>query len=117
MTLNEYLNHHYPELVAAKQNAAFGKLLGVKRQSVERWRKFQQSPSLETAYQIWQISGREVDPISFLSQAKRRDLMKQLGTKSISLRTKADVCAPPRVGGTGVRSPGPVSGPGPRRPI
>ena len=75
MTLDDYLNTTYPDLAAWRQNETFGSVVGCKRQSVERWRKFQQSPSLEMAYRIYKMSKHAVLPFDLLNQAQKKEAM------------------------------------------
>lgn len=75
MTLDEYLDKTYPNLPAWKQNEAFGNAVGCKRQSVERWRKFQQSPSLEMSYRIYKMSKDAVLPFDLLNQTQKKEAL------------------------------------------
>jgi DNA-binding XRE family transcriptional regulator len=75
VTLDAYLDRTYPHLAKAKQNEAFGQVVGCARQSIERWRKFQLTPSLETAYRIYHLSGRQVEPFDLLGRKQKREAM------------------------------------------
>jgi hypothetical protein len=74
MTLDEYLNQTYHK-TAAKQNETFGKVIGCERQSVERIRKFQRLPGLDTAYRIYRVTRGEVEPFDLLSRAQKLKAM------------------------------------------
>jgi hypothetical protein len=75
MTLDKYLPQRYPDKNENGQNRAFGKVFGCAHQTVERWRKFQCTPSLAEAYRIYHVSDREILPFDLLSTEHKVEVM------------------------------------------